>query len=114
LNFPGTLSLMHDMSDRRVPREIWVLLALCVLAHFPILRNEFVNFDDIEFIRDNRDFNPPHLAALVHYWRGPYFGGAFRSRTRSSVRWRRWRGTARSSSRSRFAWPGCCCTPGAS
>jgi hypothetical protein len=68
---------MHDMSDRRVPREIWVLLALCVLAYFPVLRNEFVNFDDIEFIRDNRDFNPPHLAALVHYWRGPYFGGAF-------------------------------------
>ena len=65
------------MSDRRVSREIWVLIALCALAYFPTLRNEFVNFDDIEFIRDNRDFNPPRLDAIVHYWRGPYFGGAF-------------------------------------
>src|SRR5690348_11001441 len=65
------------MSDRRVSREIWVLIALCALAYFPTLRNEFVNFDDIEFIRDNRDFNPPRLDAIVRYWRGPYFGGAF-------------------------------------
>jgi hypothetical protein len=65
------------MSDRRVPREIWVLLTLCAIAYFPVLRNQFVDFDDIEFIRDNRDFNPPRLAPLIRYWRGPYFGGAF-------------------------------------
>jgi hypothetical protein len=69
------------MPDARARRGVWgalaVLLALCAIAYFPILRGEFVNFDDIRFIRDNPDFNPPRLAPLIHYWRGPYFGGAF-------------------------------------
>ncbi len=69
------------MSDDPAPRgtigALAALLALGAAAFYPVLFNGFVNFDDVLFIRDNPDFNPVTLGALLRYWRGPYFGGAF-------------------------------------
>lgn len=65
----------------RVPLRSLALLALLAaltgVTYVPALENDFVNFDDFAFIRDNPDFNPPNWPVIFNYARGPYFGGAF-------------------------------------
>src|SRR5688500_10078933 len=56
---------------------IALLVAQTAVTYEPALHNDFINFDDLLFIRDNPDFNPPDWRAILNYFRGPYFGGAF-------------------------------------
>src|SRR5688500_11290452 len=56
---------------------VLLLVALVAATFAPVLENDFVDFDDHAFIRDNPDFNPPDWGAILRYFRGPYFGGAF-------------------------------------
>jgi Tfp pilus assembly protein PilF len=50
-----------------------VLLAVITAVAFaPTLRNDFVAFDDVEYVVRHADYNPPSLAKLGHYWTEPY------------------------------------------
>ena len=61
-------------------RTFWIccgLIALTVAVYGPIVHHDFIEFDDDKLIRDNPAFNPVRWDAVVRYWRGPYYGGAF-------------------------------------
>lgn len=47
------------------------------LALAPILRNNFINWDDRDQITQNGDFNPVRLGRMVEYWKGPYVGSLY-------------------------------------
>lgn len=51
-----------------------ILLLLTLLTFAPILRHDFVDWDDPDTIRDNPRFRPPTMASLVEHWREPSAG----------------------------------------
>src|SRR5258708_7458981 len=48
---------------------ILILLAIAVGTYWPVLRNDFVDFDDQTEIYQNPDFNPVTLHGLAWNWR---------------------------------------------
>jgi len=63
-------------AERQTAARPWlfaaVLAALTLLGFAPSLANDFVAFDDYQFIRYFADFNPPTLGAIGKYWTKPY------------------------------------------
>jgi tetratricopeptide (TPR) repeat protein len=65
---------MSPVPSRSVPWICLLLAALTAATFYPVLRNGFVNWDDMEHVVRNPDMNPPTLAAIERYWAKPYFG----------------------------------------
>ncbi|MGD0464019.1 MAG: tetratricopeptide repeat protein [Tepidisphaeraceae bacterium] len=65
---------MPPAPSRSVGWICLLLAALTAAAFYPVLRNGFVNWDDMEHVARNPDMNPPTIAALQRYWVRPYFG----------------------------------------
>src|SRR5689334_19791732 len=66
------------MSARASRGLQFVLLIVAVFAAtFPVLHNNFINWDDSDQITLNPDFNPPRLQRMIEYWRGPYVGSLY-------------------------------------
>ena len=64
---------MPVMSARASRFVQFAFLLLAVLAAtYPVLRNNFINWDDRDQIVINSDFNPPRVGRMIEYWRGPY------------------------------------------
>jgi hypothetical protein len=59
-----------DVSRHRLqsPVAILVLLGLVLATYWPVLRNDFVDFDDQTEIYQNPDFNPVTLRGLAWNW----------------------------------------------
>src|SRR4051812_48246709 len=47
---------------------ILVLLGLVLATYWPVLRNDFVDFDDQTEIYQNPDFNPVSMSGLAWNW----------------------------------------------
>src|SRR4051794_29706719 len=57
--------------------QLALLILAVVGATYPVLRNNFINWDDRDQITLNSDFNPPRLEGMIQYWRGPYVGSLY-------------------------------------
>jgi hypothetical protein len=51
-----------------------VILLAVIAATAPVLRNNFIRWDDHYQITQNPDFNPVRLDRMIDYWGGPYVG----------------------------------------
>src|SRR5438093_9704788 len=69
-----TVSVMFcsSMGATSMRLRISLLVALCLIVFGRALGNGFVNWDDQGQLYENPDFNPPSLAKLARYWRGPH------------------------------------------
>src|SRR5438270_1602198 len=68
-------ALPHE--PRVTPGGKWVmpvLIAVVLLTFVPVLRNDFVNWDDLRTIRDNPRISQPSVANALYYWRHPHMG----------------------------------------
>ncbi len=52
----------------------FALIATVLLVYGPIVRNDFVNWDDDLHITYNPHFNPVSLGNTFQFWRQPYYG----------------------------------------
>jgi Flp pilus assembly protein TadD len=64
----------HAQRSRFVARlgAAALLAAIVLAAFYPVLRHEFLEWDDHLVIAQNPDFLPPRLSTLGHYWTAPY------------------------------------------
>src|SRR5690349_622325 len=65
-------------ASRRTSFLICCLIATAsFVALAPVLRNQFINWDDRDQIIVNPDFNPVRFGRMIEYWRGPYVGSLY-------------------------------------
>ena len=57
--------------------QLTLLILAVIAATYPVVRNNFINWDDRDQITLNPDFNPPRIERMIQYWRGPYVGSLY-------------------------------------
>ena len=57
--------------------QVTLLIVAVLAATYPVLHNNFINWDDRDQLTHNADFNPPRLSRMIEYWRGPYVGSLY-------------------------------------
>src|SRR5437660_1002274 len=54
-----------------------VVIVVTAIAFWPVRSAQFINWDDLEYFAQNPNLNPPRLAQMIEYIRGPYMGSVY-------------------------------------
>src|SRR5437868_1608998 len=72
MGVPPMFYFTNGMGETPMLLRISLLVLLCLAVFGRALGNGFLNWDDQGQLYENPDFNPPSLAKLAGYWRGPH------------------------------------------